>query len=136
MNLSQLEQEVERHFAAGPAAISDTAAMTAFVALRSALEAGEVRAAEPDATSPAGWRVNAWVKRGILLGFRLGALEEMPAAGLSFVDKHTYPARRFTAGDGVRVVPGGSSVRAGAFVARGVVCIDRKSTRLNSSHAF
>jgi len=123
MNLSQLEQEVERHFAAGPAAISDTAAMTAFVALRSALEAGEVRAAEPDATSPAGWRVNAWVKRGILLGFRLGALEEMPAAGLSFVDKHTYPARRFTAGDGVRVVPGGSSVRAGAFVARGVVCM-------------
>jgi len=123
MNLSQLEQEVERHFAAGPAAISDTAAMTAFVALRSALEAGEVRAAEPDATSPAGWRVNAWVKRGILLGFRVGALEEMPAAGLSFVDKHTYPARRFTAGDGVRVVPGGSSVRAGAFVARGVVCM-------------
>jgi 2,3,4,5-tetrahydropyridine-2-carboxylate N-succinyltransferase len=123
MNLSQLEQEIERHFAAGPAAIGDAAAMTAFLALRSALEAGEVRAAEPDAASPAGWRVNAWVKRGILLGFRLGALEEMPAGGLSFVDKHTYPARRFTAADGVRVVPGGSSVRAGAFVARGVVCM-------------
>jgi len=123
MNLSQLEQEIERHFAAGSAAIGDAAAMTAFLALRSALEAGEVRAAEPDAASPAGWRVNAWVKRGILLGFRLGALEEMPAGGLSFVDKHTYPARRFTAADGVRVVPGGSSVRAGAFVARGVVCM-------------
>jgi 2,3,4,5-tetrahydropyridine-2-carboxylate N-succinyltransferase len=123
MNLSQLEQEIERHFAAGPAAIGDAVAMTAFLALRSALEAGEVRAAEPDAASPAGWRVNAWVKRGILLGFRLGALEEMPAGGLSFVDKHTYPARRFTAADGVRVVPGGSSVRAGAFVARGVVCM-------------
>jgi 2,3,4,5-tetrahydropyridine-2-carboxylate N-succinyltransferase len=128
MNLSQLEQEIERHFAAGPAAISDAAAMTAFLALRSALEAGEVRAAEPDAASPSRWRVNAWVKRGILLGFRLGALEEMPAGGgpftgLSFVDKHTYPARRFTAADGVRVVPGGSSVRAGAFVARGVVCM-------------
>jgi 2,3,4,5-tetrahydropyridine-2-carboxylate N-succinyltransferase len=123
MNLSQLEQEIERHFAAGSAAIGDAAAMTAFLALRSALEAGEVRAAEPDAASPAGWRVNAWVKRGILLGFRLGALEEMPAGGLSFVDKHTDPARRFTAADGVRVVPGGSSVRAGAFVARGVVCM-------------
>jgi 2,3,4,5-tetrahydropyridine-2-carboxylate N-succinyltransferase len=123
MNLSQLEQEIERHFAAGPAAIGDAAAMTGFLALRSALEAGEVRAAEPDAASPSRWRVNAWVKRGILLGFRLGALEEMPAAGLSFVDKHTYPARRFTAADGVRVVPGGSSVRAGAFVARGVVCM-------------
>ena len=128
MNLSQLEQEIDRHFAAGPSASNDPAAMTAFLALRSALEAGEVRAAEPDAASPSGWRVNAWVKRGILLGFRLGALEEMPAAGLSFpglsyVDKHTYPARRFTAADGVRVVPGGSSVRAGAFVARGVVCM-------------
>ena len=67
--------------------------------------------------------MNAWVKQGILLGFRLGALEEMPAGGLSFVDKHTYPARHFAPGDAVRVVPGGSSVRAGAHVARGVVCM-------------
>ena len=123
MNLGQLEQEIDRHFAGGPATANDPTAMTAFLTLRSALEAGEVRAAEPDAASPSGWCVNAWVKRGILLGFRLGALEEMPAGGLSFVDKHTYPARRFTAADGVRVVPGGSSVRAGAFVARGVVCM-------------
>ncbi len=123
MNFSQLEQEIERHFAAGPAAASDAAAMTAFLALRSALEAGEVRAAEPDTASHTGWRVNAWVKRGVLLGFRIGALEEMPSGGLSFVDKHTYPARRFTAADGVRLVPGGSSVRAGAFIARGVVCM-------------
>ncbi len=123
MNLAQLEQEIERHFAAGPGAATDAASMTAFLALRSALEAGEVRAAEPDAALPTGWRVNAWVKRGILLGFRLGALEEMPAAGLSYVDKQTYPARRFATADGVRVVPGGSSVRAGAFVARGVVCM-------------
>ena len=128
MNLSQLEQEIAQHVAAGPAATIDSRAMTTFLALRSALEAGEVRAAEPDAASPFGWRVNAWVKQGILLGFRLGALEEMPSAslsfpGLSFVDKNTFPARRFTAGDGVRVVPGGSSVRAGAYLARGVVCM-------------
>ncbi len=128
MNLSQLEKAIERHFAAGPAAVGDDAAMTAFLALRSALEAGEVRAARPDAATPPGWRVNAWVKRGILLGFRLGALQEMPAAGLSFpglsfIDKHTYPARHFTSADGVRLVPGGSSVRAGAYVARGVVCM-------------
>jgi 2,3,4,5-tetrahydropyridine-2,6-dicarboxylate N-succinyltransferase len=132
MNLDQLEQQITRHFAAGPAAITDSAApgpaLTAFLALRSALEAGTVRAAEPDAASPTGWRVNPWVKQGILLGFRLGALEEMPSAsqsfpGLSFVDKNTFPARRFAAGDGVRVVPGGSSVRAGAYVARGVVCM-------------
>jgi 2,3,4,5-tetrahydropyridine-2-carboxylate N-succinyltransferase len=94
-----------------------------FLALRAALEAGELRSASPDPDAPTGWRVNAWVKRGILLGFRLGQLEELPAGGLSFVDKHTYPARLFAANDGVRVVPGGSSVRAGAFVARSVVCM-------------
>jgi 2,3,4,5-tetrahydropyridine-2-carboxylate N-succinyltransferase len=71
---------------------------------------------------PLGWRVNAWVKRGILLGFRLGSLVEMGCSdGFSFVDKGTYPARRFKAGDGVRVVPGGSSVRSGAYVSKGVV---------------
>jgi 2,3,4,5-tetrahydropyridine-2-carboxylate N-succinyltransferase len=123
MNTNQLEKAIERYFAAGPAAIGDSGAMTAFLALRSAIESGEVRAASPDAAAPAGWRVNAWVKRGILLGFRLGALEETAAGGLSFVDKHTYPARHFTCGDGVRLVPGGSSIRAGAYVARGVVCM-------------
>ncbi|MGB9408687.1 MAG: 2,3,4,5-tetrahydropyridine-2,6-dicarboxylate N-succinyltransferase, partial [Terracidiphilus sp.] len=91
--------------------------------LRAALESGEARAASPDAGSPSGWRVNAWVKRGILLGFRLGVLEEFPAAALSFVDKDTFPVRHFGSGDGVRVVPGGSSVRAGAYVARSVVCM-------------
>ena len=97
-------------------------AEAAFFELRSALEAGELRSAEPDASVPLGWRVNAWVKRGILLGFRLGALVEMGSAeGLSFVDKGTYPARRFAVADGVRVVPGGSSVRSGAFVSKGVV---------------
>jgi 2,3,4,5-tetrahydropyridine-2-carboxylate N-succinyltransferase len=123
MNLSHLEREIGRYFADGPAATGDPAAMAAFLALRSALEAGEVRAAEPDVAAPTGWRVNAWVKQGILLGFRLGVLEEWAAGGLSFVDKHTYPARRFAASDGVRLVPGGSSVRCGAFVAGGVVCM-------------
>jgi 2,3,4,5-tetrahydropyridine-2-carboxylate N-succinyltransferase len=67
--------------------------------------------------------VNAWVKQGILLGFRLGGLEELPAGGLSFVDKSTFPVRHFGSGDGVRVVPGGSSIRSGTYVARGVVCM-------------
>jgi 2,3,4,5-tetrahydropyridine-2-carboxylate N-succinyltransferase len=96
--------------------------MVAFEDLREALERGEVRAAEPCGDSDTGWRVNAWVKRGILLGFRLGTLASS-GDGLSFVDKHTYPARRFTVEDGVRVVPGGSAVRAGAYVAKGVVCM-------------
>jgi 2,3,4,5-tetrahydropyridine-2-carboxylate N-succinyltransferase len=127
MTTESLEARIERHFAAGAAAVGDAAAMDAFLELRAALEAGTLRSAEPDAAAAIGWRVNAWVKRGILLGFRLGALAEMngvhPAGGsiLSFVDKATYPARRFKPEDGVRIVPGGSSVRSGAFVARGVV---------------
>jgi 2,3,4,5-tetrahydropyridine-2-carboxylate N-succinyltransferase len=123
MTISQLQEMIERYFAAGPAAIGDSAAMTAFLSLRTAVECGEVRAASPDPGSATGWKVNAWVKQGILLGFRLGVLEELPGGGLSFVDKDTYPARYFSAGDGVRVVPGGSSIRAGSYVARGVVCM-------------
>jgi len=123
VTLTQLQNTIERHFAAGPAAIGDESAMRAFLSLRAALESGEVRAASPDAAAPSGWSVNAWVKRGILLGFRLGVLTEFPAAGFSFVDKSTFPVRHFSSGDGVRVVPGGSSVRTGAYVARSVVCM-------------
>ncbi len=118
-----LKAEIEMHFAAGATAAGEVAAMDAFMALREALEKGLVRAAEPDGGSPLGWRVNGWVKQGILLGFRLGALVGSGNEVLSFVDKHTFPARRFAAGDGVRVVPGGSSIRAGAFVSQGVVCM-------------
>jgi 2,3,4,5-tetrahydropyridine-2,6-dicarboxylate N-succinyltransferase len=89
-------------------------------ALLGALERGDVRAAKraPDGT----WRAVSWVKRGILLGFRVGHLVEMGET-LSFVDKHTYPPRRLRAADNVRVVPGGSSIRRGAYVAPGVVCM-------------
>lgn len=117
-----LEQRIEFWFEKGPAAVDEPEAMEAFEELRDALEHGQLRAAEPDAGVASGWRVNAWVKRGILLGFRVGHMEAMGcSAGFSFIDKGTYPARRFTTDDGVRVVPGGSSVRAGAFLARGVV---------------
>jgi 2,3,4,5-tetrahydropyridine-2,6-dicarboxylate N-succinyltransferase len=118
-----LQARIGQYFAAGAEAVGDAGAMEAFLELRSALSAGSVRAAEPDAGSPLGWRVNPWVKQGILLGFRLGALTEMGDGGLSFVDKGTYPARRFAVADGVRMVPGGSSVREGAFLAKGVVCM-------------
>jgi 2,3,4,5-tetrahydropyridine-2-carboxylate N-succinyltransferase len=130
MTNTHLQEIIEHHFAAGQAAIGDRSAMDAFLMLRTALEAGQVRAASPDPDAPSGWRVNAWVKQGILLGFRLGVLEESPASGFSapasvftFVDKDTYPVRHFGAADGVRLVPGGSSVRAGAYVARGVVAM-------------
>jgi 2,3,4,5-tetrahydropyridine-2,6-dicarboxylate N-succinyltransferase len=117
-----LSLKIEKFFAAGAEAVGLSDAMAAFEQLRAALETGELRSAEPDSSSQTGWRVNTWVKRGILLGFRLGKLEQS-GDGLSFVDKDTYPARRFAAEDGVRVVPGGSSVRAGAHVAKGVVCM-------------
>ena len=123
MTSTQLQNDIERHFAAGPKAIDDQTAMEVFLLFRAALENGEVRSASPDPASPTGWRVNAWVKRGILLGFRLGGLTEFSAAGFSFVDKSTFPMRHFSSGDGVRLVPGGSAVRSGAYVARSVVCM-------------
>jgi 2,3,4,5-tetrahydropyridine-2-carboxylate N-succinyltransferase len=123
MNISQLQKLVERYYAAGPAAIGDPSAKDVFLDFRRALEAGEIRSASPDPDAPFGWRVNVWVKLGILLGFRLGALADASSAGFSFVDKDTWPVRHFAVSDGVRVVPGGSSVRAGAYVARGVVCM-------------
>ena len=121
--MNELKQAIEQHFAAGAAAATDPAAREAFLSLRTALEAGEARAAEPDPSSPTGWRVNAWVKQGILLGFRVGVLQALPSEGLSFVDRDTFPIRRFGPGDGVRIVPGGSSIRAGAYLARGVICV-------------
>jgi 2,3,4,5-tetrahydropyridine-2,6-dicarboxylate N-succinyltransferase len=120
---SELATQIEKHFASGAAAVDNSDALSTFLALRTAIEAGTVRAAEPDPTAPTGWRVNAWVKRGILLGFRIGQLAELPTVGFSFIDKDTYPIRRFTPEDGIRIVAGGSTVRAGAFVARGVICV-------------
>lgn len=122
MNHDVLEKKIEQYFVAGASAIGDASALAAFEELRHALEAGALRSAEPDADTPTGWRVNAWVKQGILLGFRLG---QLAASGgdLSFVDKHTYPARKFTPEQGIRIVPGGSSVRSGAYLAESVVCM-------------
>jgi 2,3,4,5-tetrahydropyridine-2-carboxylate N-succinyltransferase len=116
-----LQEQIEYWFAQGATAIGNSDAEAAFFELREALEAGRLRAAEPDASLPLGWRVNAWVKRGILLGFRIGTMMEMGGDTLRFIDKHTYPVRRFVLADGVRVVPGGASVRTGAYVAKGVV---------------
>jgi len=122
-----LEPIIEHWFSQGAAAIGHNDALYAFERLRAELEAGTLRSAEPDASAPTGWRVNAWVKRGILLGFRLGALVDMSGlhplgeSVLSFVDKATYPARRFRPEEGIRIVPGGSSVRSGAFLAKGTV---------------
>ena len=96
-----------------------------FQQFKEALNRGEVRAAEPDPREQTGWRVNSWVKKGILLGFRMGSIVEMgryPTAQ-PFLDKSTYPLKTIHPGEGVRLVPGGSSIRDGSFVGRGVVCM-------------
>jgi 2,3,4,5-tetrahydropyridine-2,6-dicarboxylate N-succinyltransferase len=116
-----LRSTIEALFAAGGDA-DKAAAREAFTRLRAALSAGEVRAAEPDPSSSTGWRVNTWVKQGILLGFRVGEIADM-SAGLPFYDKDTMPLKRFRTDAGVRIVPGGSSVRDGAYVANGVICM-------------
>lgn len=106
-------------FAAQPTEALGDDARAAVESLLRRLESGEVRAAEP---RPEGWRVNGWVKKGILLAFRVGRLVELaPAGSLGFLDKDTLSVRRFGLADGVRVVPGGSAVRAGAYLAPGVV---------------
>lgn len=93
-----------------------------FGALKTALNRGEVRAAEKDASGK--WLVNAWVKQGILLGFRMGAITDMSVGeSFKFFDKDTYPVRPTTTEDDVRIVPGGSTIRDGVYIAPGVVCM-------------
>jgi 2,3,4,5-tetrahydropyridine-2-carboxylate N-succinyltransferase len=96
-----------------------------FQRFKDALNSGEVRAAEPDSSAKSGWRVNGWVKKGILLGFRMGTITDLSVntARQPFFDKFTYPVKTFTTWSGVRIVPGGSSIRDGCFVGKGVVCM-------------
>jgi len=98
-----------------------------FARFKEALNRGEARAAEPDPASPSGWRVNPWVKRGILLGFRMGRIVDMSVGHLPgrlpFFDRDTYPLKDLDATSGVRIVPGGSAVRDGCYLGRGVVCM-------------
>lgn len=115
-----LKSAIERLAAAG-AVERNAEARNVFLDFREQLTQGKIRAAEKINGE---WRVNIWVKHGILLGFRIGELSETGTdAGLSFVDKDTFPARRFTIKDRVRLVPGGSSVREGAYVAPSVICM-------------
>ncbi|MEP7234005.1 MAG: 2,3,4,5-tetrahydropyridine-2,6-dicarboxylate N-succinyltransferase [Ignavibacteriota bacterium] len=97
-------------------------ALAAFSSLRSALNSGAVRSAEPDSESVSGWKVNTWVKQGILLGFKLGKLGMVKSSEpWYFSDKDTLPTRHFSESENVRVVPGGSTIRDGAFIAPGVI---------------
>jgi 2,3,4,5-tetrahydropyridine-2-carboxylate N-succinyltransferase len=119
---TSLQNEIEELFGKQPGAYSE-ADKQLFERFRAQLNAGILRAAEPDPAASTGWRVNAWVKKGILLGFRIGEMVAMSEAGSQFFDKSTYPLRKMALDDRVRVVPGGSSIRDGCYVAPGVTCM-------------
>jgi len=116
-----LQTDIEALYDAEPAAVDRAEALKRFSEFKFFLNRGEVRAAEKKGDV---WTVNHWVKKGILLGFRIGALEDVSIdRRFRFFDRSTYPLKTLTAGDGIRLVPGGSSIRDGAYVARGVVCM-------------
>jgi 2,3,4,5-tetrahydropyridine-2,6-dicarboxylate N-succinyltransferase len=119
-----LQAEIESLFELRPATYRDEHQQL-FVAFKAELNAGLIRAAEPSSSAPTGWRVNAWVKKGILLGLRMGAIVDMSidSARQPFFDKHTVPVKRFSEASGVRIVPGGSSIRDGSYVGKGVICM-------------
>lgn len=119
-----MQADIERLFEQNPSSYAG-ADFQLFADFKAALNEGRVRAAEPCPSERTGWRVNAWVKKGILVGFRMGQIVDMSVdpERQPFLDKSTYPVRRVGAQDGVRLVPGGSSIRDGSYVGRGVVCM-------------
>ena len=121
--LTDLADEVTTLFEQGASAPKQQA-RDAFARLRAELSSGRVRAAEPDPSSPSGWRVNIWVKQGILLGLRWGDIVDVGVGKgrWPFLDKDTMPLKTLDASSGVRVIPGGSSIRDGAYLGRGVIC--------------
>ena len=122
--MTNLSSEITALFEQAGAAPKDQA-RAVFLRLREELAAGRVRAAEPDESSATGWRVNVWVKQGILLGFRFGDIVDMGIGRgrWPFFDKDTLPLKQIDETSGVRMVPGGSSVRDGAFLGNGVICM-------------
>ena len=127
MGIEELRAEIDRLFARPPGSYQADD-FELFERFKGALNRGEARAAEPDPAAPSGWRVNAWVKQGILLGFRMGTIVDMSVGDpggtqLPFFDKSTYPLRGLGTGSGVRVVPGGSSIRDGCYLGWGVTCM-------------
>jgi 2,3,4,5-tetrahydropyridine-2-carboxylate N-succinyltransferase len=119
-----MQTEIDDLFDHPPAAYNQEH-FALFARLKDALNTGAVRAAEPDSASKTGWRVNPWVKKGILLGFRMGGIVDMSvdAARQPFFDKATWPVKHFTVSSGVRIVPGGSSIRDGCFIGKSVTCM-------------
>ncbi|HUA17311.1 MAG TPA: 2,3,4,5-tetrahydropyridine-2,6-dicarboxylate N-succinyltransferase [Bryobacteraceae bacterium] len=119
-----MRAEIERLFDEKPAHYTDEH-FHVFQQFKQALNSGEIRAAEPDPSAKTGWRVNAWVKKGILLGFRMGTVVDMSInpTRQPWFDKATFPVQNLNADRGIRIVPGGSSIRDGCYIGKGVTCM-------------
>ncbi len=119
-----MQAEIEKLFDEKPQTYSDDH-FQLFHRFKQALNAGQARAAEPDPATKTGWRVNTWVKKGILLGFRMGTVVDMSISSTRqpWFDKATFPVQRIAVDRGIRIVPGGSSIRDGCYIGRGVTCM-------------
>jgi 2,3,4,5-tetrahydropyridine-2-carboxylate N-succinyltransferase len=119
-----MQAEIEKLFDEKPPSYADEH-FRLFQNFKQALNEGKIRAAQPDSTANTGWRVNSWVKKGILIGFRMGVTVDMSinAARQPWFDKATFPVQQITLDRGIRIVPGGSSIRDGCFVGKGVTCM-------------
>jgi len=120
--LANLQATIEELYDT-PADQSGEEFYSAFDEFKLSLNEGRIRAAEPDANSLTGWKVNPWVKKGILLGFRIGRVTEMGPPGFQFRDKHTFPLKQIRWNLSARIVPGGSSIRDGCYVGKNVTCM-------------
>ncbi|HWP82141.1 MAG TPA: 2,3,4,5-tetrahydropyridine-2,6-dicarboxylate N-succinyltransferase [Bacteroidota bacterium] len=119
-----LKEQIEQYFSQDPKSLDRAGALRAFHELKFFLNGGEIRAATrtDDPNVLGGWTVNSWVKMGILLGFRLGELTDYSLSDhFRFFDKNTFPLKRLTVEHQVRVVPGGTSIRDGCYIAKSVV---------------
>jgi 2,3,4,5-tetrahydropyridine-2,6-dicarboxylate N-succinyltransferase len=119
-----MQSEIEKLFDQKPTIYSDEH-FRLFQEFKEKLNSGEVRSAQPDPSTKTGWRVNAWVKKGILVGFRMGVVVDMSinTARQPWFDKATFPVQHLTPGRGIRIVPGGSSIRDGCYIGKGVTCM-------------
>jgi 2,3,4,5-tetrahydropyridine-2,6-dicarboxylate N-succinyltransferase len=119
-----MRTEIESLFDEKPAAYTEEH-FALFARFKQALNQGAIRSAEPDSSAPSGWRANIWVKKGILVGFRMGAMVDMSPdpVRLPMFDKATWPVKRLSPADGIRLVPGGSSIRDGCYIGKGVICM-------------
>jgi 2,3,4,5-tetrahydropyridine-2-carboxylate N-succinyltransferase len=119
-----MQTEIEKLFEEKPSTYTEDH-FSLFARFKQALNTGAIRSAQPDPSTKSGWRVNAWVKKGMLVGFRMGAIVNMSPdpARLPMFDKATWPVRRMGPDSGARIVPGGSSIRDGCFIGKGVTCM-------------